>query len=171
MDNQTFAYILLTAPHLKEIDKMYWGGVIEAFMSCEEQWTEAKDLWPFEWGDLMHRVSVVQLTQGYDPRNDLLRNFKKQGIAPIFRQDLDGDKDNIIYFDKVPKNILNEDLPPGSKHAKRFLEVLSETISLSSKKGLGFLFVGGWGFSFDMNLELEDQKLIKAEGIKYSSRS
>lgn len=171
MDNQTFAYILLASPYFKEIERMYWGSIIEAFISCEEQWLEVSDLWPFGWGNLMSRVSLVQLTQGYDPLNDLMMIFEDKDIMPKLRQDLDRDKNNIVYFDKLPKDTFNyEDLSCQSKHSKRFLNILNATISLSSKKEAGLLFVGGWGFSYDMNLDLEDQETIRTAGIKYASR-
>jgi hypothetical protein len=171
MKDQTFAYIVLSSSYKKEIETMYWGGVIEAFISCEEQWIEPKDIWPFEWEKFMYRNAVVQLTNDWDPRLALLNIFKDINIEPSFRQVLNGEKDNIIYFDKIPSTTsVNVFTNKKSKEYERFVNILSDAVILSKKKQLGLLFIGGWGFSYDINLKEEDQLLLKDIGIKYCSR-
>lgn len=176
--NSPFAYILTStiwsAEFHNEIKKQYWGGVIEALISCEEQWVEYNDLWPFGWHEIMSRNTVVQITSGLDPRENILTAFKNQGIEPLFRQELDNEKDHIIYFDKIiDSSQLTSNKIENIKTLsdfKQFHNVFQSTISLCKQESRGLLFIGGKGFSCDITTDNEEQIALREQGFSVTNR-
>lgn len=169
----TFSYILLRAnvnKQLKqELTEIYWGDIIEAFMECEEQWIEPSILWPFEWGNLMHRISVVQLVSNYNPCNwlsgilsynnkePLLINKDDDGVKIVFRN---GCFEFSKQVDEVQKN----------PYYLRFIEVFKLTTELTCQKYKDIIFIGGKGFSLDQEIDLEDQISLQDVGLPIASR-
>ena len=90
-EKRTFAYILLacklTQELKSELSEYYWGGIIEAFISCEEQAIAPEGLYPFGWESIMNRVAPVQMTNGWDPRRNFLGIYSGKPVRDVRRSE------------------------------------------------------------------------------------
>lgn len=173
----TFAYTLVASEwneSLKnDLEEYYWGGVIEAFIDGEDQYIEFEQSWPFNWAPIMRKIAVVQLCENFDPRPYLLSYFAFSNITPNFQQSATGEN-NIFYFSEFPDCAVNDFSFKNAKrddNFNRFIKVLSLTLQLCKERNSGLLFIGGWGFSTEDELDLEAQRMIASHGIKITGRT
>jgi hypothetical protein len=154
-----------------EFKDYYWGGVIEAFISCEQQWIDANDLWPFGMEQYAKRISVVQVAENFNPVDSLLKILASNNVEPRFIQNTNDSENNMLAFDPTfTLSIFNNSILPKSNYGKRFLKILTKNLDLSKKAGATIFMVGGKGFSLDLELEKVDQQLLKKVGMMFPSR-
>lgn len=152
------------------LNECYWGGVIEAFISCEEQWITTDDLWPCGWGQYMHRDAVVQIVEDFDPCKAIKNILINNGI----KYTLTGDNlqtGEIILF-KINKkfNNLKIDFDNGNILIRRFIDILFSVIDFNKNNEETILFVGGRGFSLSETLDEENQGLLLQNGFSFCNR-
>jgi hypothetical protein len=195
---ETFAYLLLSCAWSPEWEEefsgWYYGDVIEVVAESEDQAEEPAQLWWKEWQAFSDRVAPVQLTLGWDVRPYLLAIFSKYSIIPSFRSydATFGDRDNILYFDTPLPSLENVnqievrqmefdlDIPPSAPllpekmvyaaDKDRFDAVLDATIDLARRQDRGLLFVGGWGWYYDMAVPAVTKPVMQQAGWVFIDR-
>ena len=172
-DNEkVFAYLLLNADLNGELESdltnYYWGGIIEAFMACEEQWVDPVGLWPFGWGHGMKRVSVVQIVLSHDPCHWISGLISDGVIQPFFAKD--DDDGMIIVFKRDEVNVTAlANHQYENEYSKRFVQLLELTATHTTSHN-GIVFIGGRGFSADFEIDATEQQLFRQVGVRISSR-
>ena len=169
-NKKVFAYILLNADFDGELQSdlasYYWGGIIEAFIDCEEQWVDPANIWPFGWGPRMKRVSVVQITVNHNPCDWISSLISDGVIHPIFVNEYDDGVITAFKKDEVNKNALVK-YQNGNEYFERFLQML-RLLATSTYEDI--IFIGGKGFSADFEIDSSEQQLLREVGIQISSR-
>jgi len=174
LPTRTFAYLLLSCGMddelLKQLRQVYHGDIIEAFAEGEDQAEDADALWAFGWDINMARIAPVQLTRALDVRPIL----REQLGDPIVRVERDEDgayNGSIMYF---RPNALPRSLPPNLANdhddLSRFHAVLRETARLARAMESGLLFIGGWGWHYEMEVPAPQQVLMRQSGMAFVSR-
>jgi len=180
MDTETtFAYMVFSCSWntdlAAEFDDWYWGDFVECSMETEDQAEEPSAVWAYDLDYEMSRIAPVQLTLGWDPRPTLVQVFEHVGIQPLFRGTYRHETNWLAF--PVPheplqwQNFAQENIPkPRDFH--RFQEVVDATIELAREQNRSVLFVGGSGFSYDIDaVHLTDAApVLKQAGMKFFDR-
>jgi hypothetical protein len=177
-EEKTFAYVLLACSWSKDFESQlsdwYYGDIIEAFVESEDQARTSEHLWAFGWEKLMARIAPVQLTLGWDPRPYVISIFHEANIEPYYRLGYLEERDNILYFDQLPpEQILlsaTAGIVPNPPDKIRFDEVLLSTIELARSLNRGLLFIGGWGWYYDMDIPREVESVLRQTGMQFFTR-
>jgi hypothetical protein len=195
---ETFAYLLLSciwSPEWEEeVSGWYYGDLIEVVAESEDQAAEPTQLWLDEWKVYSDRITPVQLTLGWDVRPYLLATFSEYGVTPGFRSydATFGDRDNILYFDhplpslenanqiEVGQFALDLDISPPAPllpeqmvhpaDKNRFDAVLNATAELARRQDRGLLFVGGWGWYYEMVVPAVTKSVMRQAGWIFTDR-
>jgi hypothetical protein len=174
----TFAYMLFSCDWREglgeEFRDWYYGDIIECFAEGEDQADSLEHLWSFGWEDFMNRAAPVQLTLGFDVRRPILESLESIGVEPFFRIGYFNEQDNVLAFrigDAGPRiDPRNHSAAENPNDVERFGEVLRSTVTLARSEGRSLLFVGGWGWYYDMEIPLDVQKLIGRCGMEFVNR-
>ncbi|MCS3918013.1 hypothetical protein Q2T83_16020 [Fervidibacter sacchari] len=177
-ERKTFVYLLLACSWSRDLESQlsdwYYGDIIEAFIESEDQARRPEDLWAFGWEEFMARITPVQLTLGWDPRPYIISIFANANIEPYYRLGYFEEHDNILYFDKLPpKWILpsaTAGIVPNPPDKIRFDKVLLSTIELARSLNRGLLFIGGWGWDYDMDIPREVEPILRQAGMQFFTR-
>lgn len=174
---RTFAYLLLACKwsdeFKSEISDWYFGDIIEAFSEGEDQADCPEDIWSFEWEGFMDRVAPVQLTLGWDPRLYLVSLFKGEGIEPYFATGYADEPNNIICFDRLPDGLVfsgEAEKIPNPTDRERFDEVLRQTMEMARSQNRSLLFIGGWGWYYEMEVPSDRKTILQQAGLKFVNR-
>ena len=176
---QTFAYMIFSCQWSPEIEAefadWYWGDFVECSISTEVQAEEPSAVWAYDLDYELSRIAPVQLTLGWDPRPALLEVFKQAGVEALFRGAYKGES-NWFAFPAPPKALQWQEvaLPNISKPVdfERFQEVVAATVELAREQNQDVVFVGGSGFSYDIDAEhlTEAAPVLKEAGMKFLDR-
>ena len=177
-NTKTFAYMLLSCDWRDglrgEFRDWYYGDIIEGFSEGEDQAESPEDLWSFGWEKFMNRVAPVQLTLGFDVRRPILESFKSIGVEPFFRTGYFNEPDNVLVFeigDTEPRlDAGGYSAAKNPSDVDRLVKVLRSTITIARREGRSLLFVGGWGWYYDMEIPLSVQELIRRCGMEFVNR-
>lgn len=178
-EETTFAYMVFSSKWSPEMEAefadWYWGDFVECSMETEDQADEPSAVWAYDLDYEMSRIAPVQLTLGWDPRPTLLQAFEQAGIEPLFRGTY-RDEINWLAF-PVPQEPLQwQKVAPQSipkpVDFQRFQEVVDATIELAREQNRSVLFVGGSGFSYDIDAEYltDAAPVLKEAGMKFLDR-
>ena len=191
-EQETFAYAILSCSRMDAIHseiRADWSDsgcsdIVECFISLEDQADAGGEIWPFDWDEFMDRVAPAQLTLGWDPRKYLLEVLQKIEILPSYQAgNHDGSNyGHIIYFDQLPcqedialvaNSAMTEQITNPSDRT-RFIDVLTSTVDLANSQNRGLLFVGCWGFDYQIDAQYLDDKEVKLalerHGMKFFTR-
>ena len=133
----------------------------------------------------MDRVAPAQLTVGWDPRKYLLEVLHQVDIQPSYQTgyyDNNSNYGDIIYFDQLPSqeditslasSVTAEQLTNLSDRT-RFVDVLTSTIELANSQNRGLLFIGCWGWDYQIDAQYLDDEEVKLalerHGMKFFTR-
>ena len=178
-EEKTFAYMVLSCNQdivaTGDIVDFYWGDFIECFMESEDQAEEPSGLWAFDMENEVDRIAPVQLTLGWDARPALLQIFECVGIQPEFKGGA-YDEINFLVFSApitpLPWISLSPQETPNPSDFQRFKEIIDATVEQAKAQARKLLFVGGWGFSYDIDSEhLSDAApVLHQAGMKFLNR-
>lgn len=171
MQDRTFAYLLCVGKTNEgfegKLNGWYFGDIIEAFSEAEDQARKPADIWSFNWDEHLSRVAPVQLTRGLDVRPLLLAALP----APNFRFETEGLFGGSTFIFSAPSVGSPAFRPPqASDDQSRFYAVLRATVSLAVPEKARVVFVGGWGWYYDMEVPAKQQRLLKKMGMPFVTR-
>ncbi len=142
--------------------------IIRAFAESENQAVEPEELWCFDWQEQMARVAPVQLTNGLDVRA-LLRVVIDVPHSIYYEWGPPGAGGTTIYYPNVRTAFVPTACKPVNDHT-RFMAVLSETVKLAKFLDMGLLFIGGWGWTYELELPPEQRETMRKAAMAFTSR-
>ncbi|MCC6537026.1 MAG: hypothetical protein IT162_05720 [Bryobacterales bacterium] len=166
--DRVFGYVVTVCGGLEPEDfrGRSYQELLDAFLAAETAATCLDEMWPYGWGRVMRRWAPLQTSGVWDARQDLLRLLG----SPSFRLDHPAIYGGaIMYF---PRPELRPPAAAENKDQRRFHEVVNHAVDLARRRDLqeALLFIGGWGWGYDVELPADQQVTLMAAGFRHVDR-